>query len=167
MKLSALTPVFAIVALAGLALADEPCVAEGKTNTVTFDRPPLGQPGDPVTAEWTPKAAEAFEDDPISADDKMGTMSNGATSDTASVEVENKGGNLSGPNGEVQNGTGEGACIEVKAKFEYKYQTTHQVCTATMLGVPGVGSITVTRCTQKVVWAYAYKETTAKTVCPC
>ncbi len=56
------------------------------------------------------------EDDDLTPDEEMSLPAPG-TSDsnkTASGDVCNSGGDLSGPNGVVQNGAGEGACIEVK-----------------------------------------------------
>ena len=95
------------------------CVPTGTSKQFDFDRPGM-QPSDdanhpPVWAhpDGDPKVEEV---DTISND----AMGDAKTTDTgASVEVTNSGGDLSGPNGKVQNGIGEGDCIEVRVCWTY------------------------------------------------
>lgn len=92
----------------------------GETRVLEFERPGMAHPeGRWSEGTGTPTAQE----DDVFRNDEMGegtpTDDGGAT-----VEVENKGGNLSGPNGDVQNGFGEGDTIEVRMCFRYCYPVT-------------------------------------------
>lgn len=147
-----------------------PCVPDGGRVSPDFSRPPLGQPGDPVGAEWlnSPGTGDASgdpqarESDPISGDDPMGPATPSASGDQAAVPVDNHGGDLSGPNGETQNGGTEGSCIEVYVEWTYRYPVTvHKSITASILG-SSAGETEIV-----IVWKYGKKRSKVKGVCPC
>ncbi|HIG10280.1 MAG: hypothetical protein ABGY71_03920 [bacterium] len=149
------------------------CISEGTTSDYEFDRPALGQAGDPVSAEWACGTGEPtiWESDPISGDDPMGNATAGNPPTTAAPPIENKGGNLSGPNGDTQNNGGfEGDCIEVYLVFTYRYQVTRTVShtTGTTVEPGGVGghdSTTHSRTT--TYWVNGTKRSNTKEACPC
>ena len=66
-------------------VSEPPCLEEGATTTVGAERPPLGQAGDPAGAKWAGKNETgnpgAFEDDPFSPDDPMGSANGDNTLD--------------------------------------------------------------------------------------
>jgi hypothetical protein len=147
-----------------------PCVPEGSRVTPDFDRPPLGQPGDPVGAEWvhSPGTADGSGDpqmrekDSFSGDDPMGTANPSSDGSTASAPIDNDDGDLSGPNGEDQNGGSEGPCIEVYVEWTYRYPVTiHKSIGASIWGFSS-GEIEIV-----VVWKYAKKRAKVKEICPC
>jgi hypothetical protein len=141
-----------------------PCVPAGSSAELEFERPPLGQDGDPKDAEWTNEGTgnpQGKEEDTF-RDDKMGSATAGDPPDKATLAVENKAGKLSGPNGEVQNGAGEGDCIEVYVEWTYRYPAT--LTRSSSVTVDGVGSgvsIAV------VVWKFGKKKSEPKELCPC
>ncbi len=150
---------FAMFLLALPSLASEPCIEDGKISKVEFDRPPLGEAGDPTTAEWAgggggkPKGEDL---DPLE-NDKLGNGVPGSPPDTATIEVENKDGSLSGPNGKVANGGLDGDCIEVRMIWAYWYKTTLQICWKTDH---------TSECKTTAHWQTAVKSSGVKEVCP-
>ena len=147
-----------------------PCVPEGGRANPNYDRPPLGQPGDPVGAEWvhSPGTADASgdpqarESDPVSGDDPMGAAIPATSGGQASAPVDNHGGDLSGPNGETQNGGSEGPCIEVYVEWTYRYPVTiHKSMTSSVWGFSS-GKIQIS-----VIWKYGKKRAKIKEICPC
>jgi hypothetical protein len=148
------------------AKADEPCIPANSKVNVQFDRPSLGQSGDPVTATWTGDNGSgspfAYEKDIIDPDDFMGWAKPGSVAHTATVEIENKSGVLSGPNGKQQNGGVEGDCIEVYCGWSYRYQATVQKCV--QVAPQGIGG---SQCEEVTVWRIGFKFSQTKTVCPC
>ncbi len=109
---------------------------------------------------------QAKEDDPF-ASDPMGPGTPDSSGDTASVDVENKGGNLSGPNGDVQNGFGEGSCIEVKMCWTYKFQVTIKTCVGSQVPTGYGGSVSGSDCVSVTVWWEGKVCSPAQSVCPC
>jgi hypothetical protein len=104
------------------AFAQTPVVIPpGKTIEFEFPRPNHALPpgGEWVGGTGNP---QGYEHDPITPDDPMGEATG---VDPATIGVENKGGVLSGPNGAPQNGFGEGAVIEVKICWTYRYPITN------------------------------------------
>lgn len=147
-----------------------PCVPAGGSTAPTFDRPPLGEPGDPVDAEWVDGdpsanddsgAPQAFEEDLVS-DDPMGAAVPSAGGAQASVPVDNRGGDLSGPNGTDQNGGGEGDCIEVYVEWTYRYPVTVTYGRKLSLWGADVGETYTV-----VIWREGKKRSRVKEVCPC
>lgn len=147
-----------------------PCVPEGGRVSPGFDRPPLGQPGDPVGAEWvhSPGTADGSGDpqlrekDSFSGDDPMGAATPSSDGSAASAPVDNHDGDLSGPNGEDQNGGSEGPCIEVYVEWTYRYPVTiHKSITSSLWGLSSGETEIV------VVWKYAKKRAKVKEICPC
>jgi hypothetical protein len=145
----------------------EPCVKEGKTNIITFTTD-LTAPGTPTNAEVVPDSGKAMERDPIFADDPVGAVDdvrNVATGSTSfPIPIENKGGSLSGPNGQSLNGGNEGPCIEVYVEFDIRYRVT--ICKTETLEFHGSGGST-SECWE--VWRYETKtwRKHARKVCPC
>jgi hypothetical protein len=95
---------------------------------VTGTRPSLpSSGGGPETPRWGSdrnSGPSMSEDDSTSPDDDMGSTSTqgdqgSASTTTSKGQVCNENGDLSGPNGTVQNGGGEGDCIEVKICWWY------------------------------------------------
>lgn len=105
-----------------------------------------------VAGGSTNVTANAEEVDPIS-NDPLGEptiVSDGGNAYVICVGISNDGGDLSGPNGEVQNGFGEGDCIEVQLEIFITITTTITI-----------GPVTVTSMTVR-------KSTTDPVkVCPC
>ena len=162
----------AVFTLAMPSLADDIVVPEGETVEITFTRPPLGQAGDPTSAKWvdggTGKPA-AFDEDFID-DDFVGWAKAGDPPGTATIEIENKGGNLTGPNGRDVTGGLDGDCIELYVRWRYKYRklvTKHTGATTTV-EAGGVGGSSTEGTSETIeVWAFGYKESVVKVVCPC
>lgn len=147
-----------------------PCVPEGGRASPNYDRPPLGQPGDPVGAEWvnSPGTGDASGDpqvrerDPVSDNDPMGPATPSADGGSAAAPIDNHGGALSGPNGETQNGGTEGPCIEVYVEWTYRYPVAiHKSIGASLWGLTGNETHVV------VVWKYAKKRAKLQEICPC
>lgn len=141
-----------------------PCIPEGGKSAFEFERPELGQEFDPTGAEWIngktgdPKGKE--ED--VLYDDELGAATPGEPPTKATLEIENKSGKLSGPNGVVQNGGGEGDCIEVYLEWTYRYPATITRSASVKLNGFGVGSsVSVT------VWMFATKKSKVMEICPC
>ena len=147
--------------------ANSPCLPEGETRDVTFTTH-LTAPGTPADAEIIPGSGEAWEHDNWS-DDPMGEptevpLPGGGMAFT--VPVRNDGGNLSGPNGVVQNGGLEGDCIEVLVRYTVRYSVKVCVTVETGVDAGGVnGSTTREECWTEIrVQENVFKE---RTVCPC
>jgi len=90
------------------------CVEDGSAVSVCVDL---------IVPEDMGLSATAWEDD-FFFDDPMGACSITPLGDgvfSACVEVTNNDGDLSGPNGEIQNGFGEGDCIDVTIKAVLVY----------------------------------------------
>lgn len=142
----------------------DPCIEDGATVGLEFERPELGGPGEPAGAEWTNGGTgnpQGAEDDAI-FDDPMGPAESADSGETAILPVSNSGGDLSGPNGVVQNGAGEGDCIEVYVSWTYRYPV--QVSRTVTFGLELFGvSFTGT----SEVWRYAVKTSKKQEVCPC
>jgi len=154
-------------AVASIAMGED-CIPENKTVNVEF-QDTLIDDGIPTSAEMVEDTATAMEADPLD-DDEMGAADqtdNGGGSVSFSVPIENKGGHLSGPNGEVQNGFGEGDCIEVYVKVKIRFKKI--VCeTGAVTVEPGGigGSFGGSSC--KEVWDSMWVRTNqTKQVCPC
>ena len=160
LPLLVLTPALAALALAVPAPAVAqasgpavPCIPDGTTSDIEWTSD-LTDPGVPVGATVVPGSITGHEHDDQSADDDMGSGSHSQApapnpSDpdihTFTIPVENKGGNLSGPNGTTQNGFPEGDCIEVYASVTVKYQvSTTEAVTVEIGGVSTTTSITTT-----------------------
>ncbi len=100
------------------------CIPTGKKVDSCADRPNLNEGENiPVGSYYGLNGGDprGVEDDSMSPDDPMGGATPNSNGSSACVEVENKSGNLSGPNGDVQNGGVEGDCIEVKICWSYYY----------------------------------------------
>ncbi len=147
----------------------DPCIPEG-FGAIDFDRPPLGEPGDPSGAEWAEGTGkpEAFEVDPLTPDDPMGPALPDDPPVTASVLIENNAGLLSGPNGAIQNGllSGEGDSIEVKVQWTYRYKVQETVCKSFQVRIENSGPGT-SICWTYEVWAEGTKCSETEVVCPC
>lgn len=105
-----------------------------------------------VAASGSNVTANAEEVDPLS-NDPLGEptiTSEGGSAHEICVESSNDGGDLSGPNGEVQNGIGEGDCIEVQLEIFITITTTITI-----------GPVTVTTATVRS------STTDPVEVCPC
>lgn len=103
----------AVVVTAAIGFANSTCIKDGASAEVATIRP-----ASPPSGTWTSTDPKMKEDDSTSPDDEMGD----ATTDSSGVtkgQVSNTNGDLSGPNGEDQNGVTEGNCIEVKFCWEY------------------------------------------------
>lgn len=155
---------------AGSGASGAPCIPEGGSAAPEYRRPPLGQPGDPVGAEWlnSPGTGDGSgnpqirEQDPISGNDPMGPATPATGGDTATAPIDNSGGDLSGPNGEQQNGGSEGPCIEVYVEWTYRYPVTlHKAVGASLWGL-SQGETEII-----VVWKYGKKRSKVKEICPC
>lgn len=157
--------VVTLLAVPAMAFPSEDCIPDdGATHTVTFESDL------PVDSKVGESTVQAFEADPISADDPMGggtVAAQGGGSATLTVEVTNTAGDLAGPNGEVQNGTGElGDCIEVYVTYIVRHKV--QICTTVgvtiePLGMGGGG--TTQQCWDQ--WVKRKQKSEVKTVCPC
>ena len=142
----------------------DPCLEDGATVGLEFERPDLGGAGDPTGADWTgggTGSPQGFEEDTF-FDDPMGDANAGDPPSTATLPVSNSGGDLSGPNGVVQNGAGEGDCIEVYVQWSYRYPVQVSRTVTFGLEILGLG-FTAT----STVWKYAVKMSETKEVCPC
>ncbi|MFT7484167.1 MAG: hypothetical protein ACI9F9_000007 [Candidatus Paceibacteria bacterium] len=141
---------------------DSQCVKDGETTPITFDADM------PVGGEVKDNSTRGFESDTVS-DDPLGAgdaQMNEDGSATVSVDITNEAGRLSGPNGTVQTGFGEGDCIEVYVTFTVRYKV--QMCTRASLGAKpwGVGGSIVTEtCWEQ--WISRKMKSKTKTVCPC
>ena len=114
------------------------CIPEGECRHIEAERPELGV-GDPAGATWAGGTGEPelFEDDFFSwSDDPMGAATPHGNGESACTEICNNGGELSGPNGEKQNGPGEGASIEAKICWSYVEEVQIQI---------GVGPVSIIR----------------------
>lgn len=162
--------------------SSDPCVPDGATKDVTFDLPdagdlgthgPDGQHGPSnggPAFEWLGnhdgKPAKALESDPISSDDPMGNGLVDPENQTVSVPVKNDDGDLSGPNGDVQNGVGEGDCIEVYMTVTYRvWEPSTEIVSFKLdpFGIGGGFSMTRTHWG----WHYYQYTTVERDVCPC
>ncbi len=153
-KVVALVVSFLLVP-SGAVLADPPCVPEGGEVAVDFSNPDVG-PDDTIDS------AEGMEHD-VCFDDKMGDAQVGTGSGTT-LMVGNKGGSLSGPNGQSQNGGAEGDCIEVYVVWTVR-RTIEHTYTYAKFKLPFVQGATET-----VKWhTYVYYEIRSgvQDVCPC
>ena len=110
-------------------------IPEGTTVGFTFPRPNSALPPEGKWVDGTGNP-QGFEHDPITPDDPMGPASG---VDPATIDVENKGGVLSGPNGKTLNGLGEGAVIEVKICWTYRYPVTMGEANSTTVEPLGMG----------------------------
>jgi hypothetical protein len=149
----------------------KPCVPDGKTTNPQFNRPPLGGPGDPVGAEWVDRGSsesdnsgdpQAFESDGLSGDDAMGDAAPSADGGKAEVPVTNDGGDLSGPDGEDQNGGVEGKCIEVYVEWTYRYPVEIRRSKGVSLWGYSYSETVIT-----IVWKEGKKRSKVKEICPC
>ena len=80
-----------------------------------------------VAADGSSVVADAQEHDSLSPNDPLGgptITSEGGNLYSVCVGITNTGGDLSGPNGEVQNGGSEGGCIEVLLEIDITITTT-------------------------------------------
>lgn len=139
-----LAPLILLLGLLGS--SGDPCVPEGGTLDLEFDRPALGEPGDPAGAWWKEPHGDpqAWEVDPLPPNDPMGPGTPSADGTSATVEIENKAGKLSGPNGTVQNTGTEGNTIEVKMCWTY-YYVDHIYITYDFKPFGVGGSVTIAR----------------------
>lgn len=100
-----------------------PCVPDGGTSTTSLDRPklPEAESGAPEPSSWEggQGSPTAEEHDDATSNEPMGNATPSADGSSASVDVSNSGGDLSGPNGDVVNGGWEGDCIEVQICWHY------------------------------------------------
>ena len=147
--------------------ANSPCLPEGEIRDLTFTTH-LSTPGIPADAEIILGSGEAWEhdhwlDDPMGVPTETPLPGGGMT---YTVPVRNDGGDLSGPNGEVQNGVLEGDCIEVKVSFKIRYSVKVCVTVETGVDAGGVnGSTTREECWTEIRdQTFVFKE---RTVCPC
>lgn len=166
--------------LSSSAFAAEDCLPDGQTADLSFDMPQLPGPGFPKSAQWVKGTGnpQGFEHDYTTPNDPMGSghPGGGFPIQTSILEVENKGGNLSGPNGTVQNGFPEGPCVEVLICWTYIYEASVQQCTPTTqvtikIETPGGtigGSVgTGTTCITVVKIFSATTCSGTQDVCPC
>lgn len=170
-----MSPTCSLLALFTLALPilveDPPCVPEGGSSEVEFERPELDEAGDPAGAEWTGEGGdpEAFDED-VASDDSMGDADSEDGGSTATVTVENEEGDLSGPNGEVVNGGLDGDCAEVYVEWTYRYPARVTTLFGTGLnfdfGIFGQ-LFNFSRAVTVTVWAEGTKRDGPKEVCPC
>lgn len=147
-----LVTLLTLAAFSGRASASN-CVLPGIPEELRFPRPSLGAPGLPTSARWLEATGVpmGWEYDRFSANDPLGMGKPGVgwLENTASITIENQGGNLSGPNGVIQNGGLEGPCIEVMMCWTYTYTGTVEECVSigiqgqvggqVGIGEPGVG----------------------------
>ncbi|MBI4879266.1 MAG: hypothetical protein HY812_06350 [Planctomycetes bacterium] len=139
----------------GAALADPPCVPEGGEVAVDFSNPDVG-PDDAIDS------AQGYEHD-VFSDDEMGQAELGTGSGTT-LKVGNKGGSLSGPNGQSMNGGTEGDCIEVYVEWKVRRTVTHTL-TYMHFDLPGIHGTTET-ITWRTYEIY-YIRSGVQDVCPC
>ncbi len=98
-------------------LAAMNCLEDGESVTLCHSQ----KVADDITI-----SAEVYESDP-GLDDPMGSAKVEQTGEMVykiSAEIINDGCNLKGPNGEIQNGAGEGRCIEVTFKVTVAWPAT-------------------------------------------
>lgn len=122
LRLFSSKPLLALVAPALVVAIALPCVPCGGSSPVTLPRPslPSAPSGAPGSSSWsTDDPPRAEEHDDITPNDPMGPATEDASTNTGSVEVTNDHGDLKGPNGNDQNGGGEGECIEVAICWFY------------------------------------------------
>jgi hypothetical protein len=151
---------------------EDPCLTEGESCDIQFDRPPLDGPGMPVSAEWVggDGAPEGFDVDTWSSSDSLGgaAVSNGGG--TASVTVRNSGGELFGPNGADVEGGLEGECLEVKIVWRFRYQVMQVEAGSGQVSIApeGIGGTWGgSTATHTWVWRYSSVSRGPKQVCPC
>ncbi|MEW6071077.1 MAG: hypothetical protein AB1726_00600 [Planctomycetota bacterium] len=112
---------------------DPPCIPEGESTELTYDRPDLKDSGMPASAEWTGKDGsgqpEARDKDYLN-DDSMGAATPSADGEQASVTLRNSGGEIYGPNGEDVTAGLEGDCVEVYVRWTYWYRYWENSCTS-------------------------------------
>ncbi len=148
--------------------ANSPCLPEGETRDVTFTTH-LNSAGTPADAEIILGSGEAWEEDPFSPNDPLGELIEAPLPGggmTFTVPVRNDGGNLSGPNGVVQNGGVEGDCIEVFVRYTIRYSVKVCVTVETGVDAGGVNGSTA----REECWTEIRRQTRsfkARTVCPC
>jgi len=164
----AFSHVLALTALTALMPSEgSPCVPDPGSIDLEFPKPALQQPGIPVGAVWPPgppPPPTAHEEDPLK-DDGMGTATPNEDGSSAGVTITNIGGNLFGPNGEDQNGVGEGECIEVKVCWTYHYPKT--VTYGFKFGLADVLTGSARFGVTMVLWAEATICSDSVEVCPC
>ena len=144
---------------AALALGALPCVPDGSSISLTAN-PDLKADGIPVAA--TIVGDPVWYDKDVLVYDELGEGS--------TIEIENKGGNLSGPNGKVANGGLDGDCIEVSYKVLLRFQVKEEVCSSSgsQVGVGGSGiSGSSGGCTTTTVWKSKWFWFSKGDVCAC
>jgi hypothetical protein len=138
---------------------DDDCLPEGEVTEVPAN-PDLSSPGVPVGAQ--PTSDPRWFDEDLFSDDYLGAGD--------PLELENKNGNISGPNGEVANGGLDGDCIELYYMLKLRYQITVQVCQTdrSTLGAGGSGiSSGSSDCRIVKVWHESWFKFTVGEKCPC
>ena len=170
-----------LTALTALGGAQEPCVLEGKTQSVSFPRPDLSTPGYPLGAEWLGQTGmpNAWEDDYFSGDEDLGpaTPCSGFNINCATVAITNHNGDLIGPNGKVLNGFGEGECIElytcwtftfpVKVTRCYSVGFQFKVTPGESIPIAPSGGVGKEECVQFDILALGTTCSSLKDLCPC
>jgi len=132
-----------------------PCIPDGTSEDVPFT-PNMMATGIPVGA-MSVGTPDWYDQDVVS-DDYMGSGD--------PLPIENKGGNLSGPSGEVVNGGLDGDCIELIVYSTIRYQVTVSVTGGVKIepgGVGGSGSTTST----VTIWVNRRVGWDAGEWCPC
>jgi len=146
-----------------------PCVPEGGCVVVEWPNWATA-PNVPTSARpLDNQGIDGHESDPITPDDDLGsgawkTDANGNTYPT--LEICNRGGSLSGPNGKDQNGGFEGDCIEVSVTFRIAYKVTITSGLTAHLAPGGVGTSSTASVTYEI-WIRTTIESEVKEVCPC
>jgi hypothetical protein len=144
-----------LLVAAALGVAAQPCVPEGASDSVKFEKPSLFASGIPVGAQYTNDPASVHEMDPGS-DDDLGSVATDASGCT--VTVTNVGGDLC-VGSECGNGQpGSADCFEIYVTFTYLYPVT-KFNKAEVYGVAAGESV--------VVWRKGKISTRVKVVCPC
>ena len=122
---------FAAVLVAASALLATTTIPCGGSVKFAVNQPRLDEEdGIPEGATYTGGGTggpSVFEHDSTSSDDRMGrgttrnAAADGKGGGVSEICITNTDGNLEGPNGVVQNGGGEGDCIEVMMCWRYSY----------------------------------------------
>jgi hypothetical protein len=158
-------------AIAAPLLFTEPCIPDdGHDHPVSWDVDDQAH-GFPVGGTVGPGSVRGFEQDPVSSDDPMGGgqlgTNDGTGQTSVNLPVRNKDTALSGPNGEQQNGFGEGDdCIEVYLDYNVIYVA--EVCDQVAISVApaGLGASAGTNTCRDVYFHKKYR-TPVKVICPC
>lgn len=161
-----------LIALAGVALAlpaaaEEGCVLEGDSTTLTFERPSLVEDGMPVNAEFTDTAPSVIEDD-VFRDDPMGDGTPTMDGDAATVTLTNDNGSIEGPNGDDVEPFD--TCVEVTMSWEYHYTVSVSRCVSvgrSAQSTSGSSSSGEQICESKVVHRFRRVRAPVQEVCPC